>query len=374
MSKASDSNETMIFMKFLIDARFFGTEAGIGRYVKEIIENLEKIDLQNEYVVFLRKKNWGLYNPKNFNFKKKLADFSWYSLEEQVKLGRLVDAERADLCFFPHFNVPYFCKTPYVVMIHDLILRHFPKSNASTKNPVIFYLKYFFYNLILRRALKKSKKIIAPSYFVRNDIISQFGISPDKVRVIYEGLSNLPREADLGREYLRQKGITKPYILYVGNAYPHKNLELLCKAFLELKDENLQLVLVGKRDYFSKRLENNINIPNSILFYGYASETELATLYKHAGLYAFPSLMEGFGLPALEALSFGLPIICSDIPVFNEILGERVKYFNSKDKDSIKDAIKENFNKKEPINFDFFKKYSWKNTTTEIFDIFRKTC
>jgi glycosyltransferase involved in cell wall biosynthesis len=275
-----------------------------------------------------------LYQPKNSNFQKKLADIKWYSLAEQLKMGRIVRAERADLCHFPHFNVPFFCRTPYVVTIHDLILRHYPTSAASTKNPVIFYLKYFFYNLILWRALRRAKKIITPSYFVRNDIIKSFKINPDKVRVIYEGLSNLP-QTDLGEEYLKAKNIAPPYLLYIGNCYPHKNLERLIEAFNILKKENsdLKLVLVGKRDRFSQRLENyelritNYELQKDIIFYGYASDEELVTLYKHASLYVFPSLMEGFGLPPLEALSFGLPSAVSDIPVFHEILGASAFYF-----------------------------------------------
>ncbi len=367
-------------MKIVIDARFFGTETGIGRYVKELVENLEKIDSENQYVIFLSVKNFDLYRPKNNNFQKKLADIKWYSLAEQLKMGRMVDAERADLAHFPHFNVPFFCRTPYVVTIHDLILRHYPTSAASTKNPIIFYLKYFFYNLILKNALRRAKKIITPSYFVRNDIIKNFGViarSPrrgnlvsiamglprpdygarndmaDKIRVIHEGLSNLP-QTDLGKEYLKAKNITAPYLLYIGNFYPHKNLEKLVEAFEKISPSSilplgkgeegggLKLVLVGKEDYFSARLQSKIkNQKSSIFFYGYASDQELVTLYKHASLYVFPSFSEGFGLPPLEALSFGLPSAVSDIPVFHEILGRAAFYFNPNDANDMARVIKD---------------------------------
>ncbi|MBU1180270.1 glycosyltransferase family 4 protein [Patescibacteria group bacterium] len=337
-------------MKIIIDARFFGTETGIGRYVKELVENLEKVDFDNQYVIFLSSKNQELYWPKNSNFQKRIVDIKWYSLKEQLLMGSLIDKERGDLCFFPHFNVPFFCRTPYAIMIHDLILRQFPTSRASTLGPLKFYIKYFFYNLILRRAIRRAKKIIVPTYFVRNEIIKEFKTNPDKVRVVYEGLSRLPRQADLGEAVLREKGIAGSYILYVGNAYPHKNLERLIEAFYKLKKEHpgLQLVLVGKRDYFSKRLEEetrekyskfNIQYPQDILFYGYASDEELVTLYKHAKIYIFPSLIEGFGLPPLEALSFGLPIVCSDIPVFHEVLGDAVLYFNPRNIENIKETL-----------------------------------
>ncbi|MFA5133872.1 MAG: glycosyltransferase family 1 protein [Patescibacteria group bacterium] len=363
-------------MKIVIDARFFGTETGIGRYVKELIENLEKIDSVNNYVVFLRKENFNLYQPKKDNFEKKLADIKWYSLAEQFSFRKMVDAEKANLAHFPNFNVPVFCRTPYVVTIHDLILRHFPTSAASTKNPVIFYLKYFLYNFVLRRAVRDSKKIIAPTYFVKNDILKNFRINPDKIRVISEGLSNLP-PVDLGEEFLKTKNIAKPYILYVGNCYPHKNLEKLIEAFNFLKNPELKLVLVGKRDYFSKNLElrvTNYELKKNIIFYGYASDSELSTLYKHAALYAFPSLMEGFGLPPLEAMSFNLPVACSDIPALHEVLGESVFYFNPKSAKDMADTLALVLSGAKPKKEGalILSRYSWRKNASETNEIYTK--
>ena len=375
-------------MKIIIDARFLGTETGIGRYVKEVVNNLEKVDRKNQYIIFLRKKNWDKYSPRNENFQKKLVDFPWYSLKEQLFLGSTIKKEKADLCHFPHFNVPYFCKTPYVVTIHDLILRHFPTTRASTLSPIKFYLKYFFYNLILKRALKRSKKIIVPSYFVKNDIIKTFKINPDNIRVIYEGLADLPREANLGGEALTGRGLSLPYILYVGNAYPHKNLEQLIRAFFEIKKDkpDLQLVLVGKRDYFSKRLEQEIKgkylqfgaqYPKDIIFFGFATDQELVTLYKHAELYVFPSLMEGFGLPPLEALSFDLPVVCSDIPVLHEILGNGVLYFDPKDTNNMKEVIRGAlYNTEKQVKLleeskKILRRYSWKKNVEETLEVYK---
>jgi glycosyltransferase involved in cell wall biosynthesis len=370
-------------MKIVIDARFFGTETGIGRYVKELVENLERIDFKNQYVVFLAAKNFDLYQPVNPNFQKKLADINWYSLAEQIKMKKIVDAERADLAHFPHFNVPIFCRTPFVVTIHDLILRHYPTSAASTKNPFVFYLKYVFYNLVLRCAALRAKKIIVPSYFVKNDLIKNLKTNPDKIRVIGEGLSNLP-QTDLGEEFLKSKGVAAPYVLYVGNSYPHKNLERLIESFAEIKKSksDLQLVLVGKRDYFSKNLElriTNYELRKNITFYGYASDEELSTLYKRAALYVFPSLMEGFGLPPLEALSFGLPAAVSDIPVFHEVLGGAAFYFNPKDLQNmaatITDALR-NLEKKDNILAEgkrVLLHYSWLNHAKGVLEAYDGT-
>lgn len=375
-------------MKIIIDARFFGAETGIGRYVKELVENLEKIDNANQYVIFLRKKNWNEYAPKNQNFTKRLVDLGWYTLKEQLFLGRYVDAERADLCHFPHFNIPFFCGTPYVATIHDLILRHYHSARVSTLGILGFRVKYFFYGFILRRALRCAKRIIVPSYFVRNDIIKNFKIHPDKIRVIYEGLSNLPAEADFGAEFLSGRGIGGgKYLLYVGNCYPHKNLERLIEASAKVQKEmpDLRLALVGKRDYFSKRLEDEASLKfyplargqeQKPIFYGYASDEELVTLYKHASLYVLPSLMEGFGLPPLEALSFGLPVACSDIPALREVLGDAAFYFDPYDSKSMAQTIKDSLNTgKKQINIlnrgkEMLVKYDWVKGAKETLEIY----
>ncbi|PIR66588.1 MAG: hypothetical protein COU51_03570 [Parcubacteria group bacterium CG10_big_fil_rev_8_21_14_0_10_36_14] len=385
MRQGSGRNNKFIFMKIIIDARFFGTETGIGRYVKEVVENLEQIDKTNQYVIFLSSKNWDLYNPKNINFKKKKVDLNWYTLKEQLFLGKYIDEEKADIAYLPHLNIPFFLKTPYVMTVHDLILKHFKSVRASTLGPLKFYIKYFFYNFILSRGVRRARKIIAPTYFVRNEIIKELGVDPDKVRVVYEGLSALPRNIDLGKNFLRDKGILSPYILYVGNAYPHKNLDCLIEAFHKIKKEqsDLQLVLVGKRDYFSKRLEEesrkkysqfNIKYPKDILFYGYASDEELVTLYKYAKVYAFPSLMEGFGLPPLEALSFNLPVVCSDIPALHEVLGNAVLYFNPYNVEDIKEVLKKSligYSTDANVNT-LLARYQFKKTAEEYLEIFYK--
>src|SRR4030043_2146073 len=117
----------------------------------------------------------------------------------------------------------------------------------------------------------------------------------------------------------------KNYFLYVGNAYPHKNLERLIQAVSKLGFLDFKLILVGKEDYFYKRLKTKakkVSLEGKVIFYGGIGRGELSYLYKNAQALILPSLMEGFGLPGLEAMAAGCPVICSDIPVFREIYGE----------------------------------------------------
>lgn len=148
----------------------------------------------------------------------------------------------------------------------------------------------------------------------------------------------------------------KPYFLYVGNAYPHKNLEILIKA------TPITLVLVGKEDFFYKRLPRNKNT----IYFGEATEEKLQNFYKNAVALIFPSLMEGFGLPGLEAMAAGAPVVCSDIPIFHEIYGDAALYFDPKNPQDISGKLQTIITDKKVAKSLVekgklqVKKYSWK--------------
>jgi len=230
------------------------------------------------------------------------------------------------------------------VTIHDLILTKFKTVRATTKHPIVYNLKDFFYRLVIKSALKKSEKIITVSNFTKNDIVEQFKIKPDKIKVIYEGVSNLSKGRDslfiakLNKdEILGDYHISSPYFLYVGNAYPHKNLEFLVKSFLEWRSKNpgFKLVMVGKEDFFYKRVKDYAEeiitknkYENSIIFTGYVPDEKLEILYQGAMIYIFPSLYEGFGLPPLEALFNSCPVLSSKAASMPEIIQGGALYFD----------------------------------------------
>ncbi len=182
-------------------------------------------------------------------------------------------------------------------------------------------------------------------------------------------------------QILQKLKIDQSYLLYVGNAYPHKNLERLIDAFeIISKQENIKLVLVGKIDYFYNRLRKIIidrGLEDKIILTDVISDEDLDCLYKNASLFVFPSLMEGFGLPGLEAMRRGLPVACSKIEVFSEIYGQAAQYFKPLDisdmakiiLDLIKNPIfKENLTKK---GLEQVEKYSWEKCAKETLDIYQ---
>lgn len=395
-------------MRIGIDARFYGPigGGGLGRYIKEVIDNLELIDHKNEYIVFLRRENWEDYKPRNPNFRKVLAPFRWYSWGEQIMMPIIIWKERVDLMHFPHFNFPLFYFGDFVMTIHDLILFKFPSKKSTTLSPLYFKFKYLIYKLVIWRALKKSRKIIVPSEFVKRDILAHFKISNDKIIVIYEGVTRIDRINSFGAneslktvdkeaDKIYKIGYNKNgeidflndnYILYVGNAYPHKNLEKFIDAFsLVLKNNDfskLKLVLVGVKNYFYCRVMKYVNnshsqIAKNIIFWGYAMDKELESLYKYAKIYVFPSLEEGFGLPPLEAMSYGVPVVSSNSSCLPEILGDAVSYFNANDVNNMAKKIMEILLDEKLRNelikkgYQRIKLFDWKNNAMETLKIYK---
>src|SRR4030042_4304885 len=133
-------------MKIAIDARYYGPEGtGIGKYVEKLLENLEQLDTKNEYFVILRRDNFHLFNPKNSNFKKILADARWYSVKEQVLLPAVLTRIKPDLVHFPHFNIPLVFPGKFVVTIHDVIKSEYKGPSSTTQALPIYYLKHLGY-------------------------------------------------------------------------------------------------------------------------------------------------------------------------------------------------------------------------------------
>lgn len=375
-------------MKIGIDARFYGPRAkGLGRYNQKLLEELEKIDGANDYVVFLRRENFDEIEFRGSNFRKVLADFKWYSWGEQFIFPWLIYRQKIDLMHFTHFNLPIFYRRPYMVTIHDLILRSFGTARGGAIGRMRYWFKNAVYNLVICLVCRRAQKIIAVSEYVKNDIIRSFGVESDKVKVIYEGApaSDIVRRAADDSAVLEKYKIKKPYLLYVGNAYPHKNLARLIEAFKRLKKEyrlEWRLALVGGEDYFYRQLKKNycdeagIGVDGGVIFAGFAPDSDLDILYQSAGLYVFPSLCEGFGLPPLEAMSFGAPVASSSSTCLPEILGEAAHYFDATDIEDIIQRVHEAATDEilrqrlVAAGRERIKKYSWLKMAAEIRDVY----
>ncbi len=326
-----------------IDARMYGPrQGGIGRYIEKLISELEKLDTQNEYRIFLNVGNWDEYQPKNPKFHKVLANIPWYGWREQVLLPGLIKKQGVNLMHWPHWNASIFYRGKSVVTIHDLILWHFPSRQSTTLDPWFYWLKYGFFRLLLRQVIKQADKILVPTEFTKNDLLKTFFVQPDKVVVTYEGVGQGREGIEKPAEnFLSQLTIYKPYILYVGSAYPHKNLDKLLagfEIFNQRHPEEYQLVLAGLDSYFYQRLKNLLHsryyqLP--VVLTGFIPDKRLPWLYERASVYVFPSLYEGFGLPGLEAMQSGVPVMAANASCLPEVYGSAALYFNPQDPEEI---------------------------------------
>lgn len=324
-------------MRIGIDCRLWN-ETGVGRYIRNLVEELNKIDSKNEYILFVlaADKSQVTSHKLQDNFTLIIADIRWHSIEEQLLFPQIIREYAVDLMHFPYFSVPITYNQPFVVTIHDLILQHFSTGKASTLPFFLYHAKRIGYTYVINHAIKKSKKIIVPLSAVKQDVIKQFHVEKEKIAVTKEGAV----EKNNQLPHIPYPINYKPYFLHVGNVYPHKNCERLVDAFSLIIKENEEqkLVFIGKEDYFMQRLKKYVaekKLEKYIIFTGKVSDDTLFAYYANATALVIPSFMEGFGLPALEAMSQKCLVLASDISSLREVCDEVSLFFDPKNSEDI---------------------------------------
>lgn len=368
--------------RIVIDARFWA-ESGIGRYIRNLLTNLQKIDKNNEYFILLLKKDFDYLKFQGKNFRKVEADFKWYGMSEQIELPRILKSLNPDLVHFPHFNVPLFYRDKYIVTIHDLIHHHFQMKRATTKDPFTYKIKTWGYKQIFTTAVNKSLKIISPSEFVKQQIVEEYKVLEEKIIVTPESVEESIIELSKNKsenifEKLKQKfQINNPYIYYVGNAHPHKNLQMLIHVFQKIRKQhqNYQLVLSGPSHHFWDQLKKEEE-SEGVVFTNFVSDEEMVTLFQNATAFVMPSLEEGFGIPVLEAMACSCPVISSNAASLPEVGGSAVIYFNPKDENDMVKKISQVLDdeklRKELINKGEkrYKEFSWQKMAEQTLKIY----
>lgn len=320
-----------------IDARIIPT--GTGRYIERLLHYLEQLDTTNKYLVLVRKKDVDYYKPTNPNFQIVEADFTDYSFSEQVGFAKLLYKLKPDLVHFCMPQQPLLYTRPAITTVHDLNLLRITANDDMGKIELV--IKKIIFSGLLWIVAHRTKHILAPSKFTKQDLVQFAKISGDKVTVTYEGAdiatSNQPSP-------IKQLSGHR-FIVYVGRAEPYKNNRGLIAAHQKLLRQfpDLRLVIVGKKDVLrqSDIAWSEQQNYKQIDFVGFVRDEELAWLYKHCAAYVFPSFMEGFGLPALEAMGSGAPVVSSNATCLPEILQDGAHYFDPHDIEAMAKAIGE---------------------------------
>lgn len=368
-------------MKILIDGRGI-KKTGIGRYIENVLLEILKIDKKNQYELLLRKEDLVRLDIKADNLKYVMTSANFFGFKEQTEILSIINRSKPDLVHFTNFNFPVAYTGKFVITIHDLTLLHFRNLRNSMARKAYYLAKeQIMRKVVLKQGMKKARKILVPSNYVKEDIANTFKIRRDKILTTYEAADT---DFASPRINLDKFGINKPFILYVGNAYPHKNLERMIIAFGKVVSEYLldyQLVIAGKKDSFHKRLEETVleaGLNQRVLFTDFVTDQQLSGLYKNASLYVFPSLSEGFGLPPLEAMLHGLPVASSNLTCMPEILGDAALYFDPKNVDEMAQVIVKLLTD-EKLRLKLAKrgklqakKYSWKKTAIMTLDAYNK--
>ncbi len=387
-------------MRIGIDARMLGKGFGLARYTEQLVKELLKADIDDEIVLFVTKENLEvvekLKNQKKANHKNAenivsapktkivLADIPWYSIKEQTKLPFLIKKENLDIMHFPHWNIPYFCSTPYIVTIHDLIMFHHKRRGATTHGPLIYWLKDRAHRILIKKVTKKAKHIITTTEFTKQDVAKTLSVSLEKMTTIYQAPFEGETDTDSWEDVLGRFNLNLPYVLFVGHAYPHKNIKGLLKAWKRFEDEygtsNYQLVLVGKKNIFWQKLLDSQEMKEckNVVYTGFVDDLTLNTLYIQSSLYVHPSLFEGFGLPPLEALKHGIPVVSSNRSCLPEILGEAAIYVDPENVDQFAESIYMGLTDEDTRYVlkqkgkEELKRYSWKKFINQTIDTYEK--
>lgn len=358
--------------KIVLDARELRTSS--GRYIERLLHYLQELDTSNEYVALLKTKDLEIWQPRNPNFSKLACDNKEFSFDEQLGFKKQLDELKADLVHFPMVQQPVFYSGKTITTMNDLTTVRF--GNPS-KNPIVFKFKQQVYKWVNRRVARKSAALITFTEFVRRDIAGFTGVSQDKITAIPLAAESITDPAELVEGLASEQ-----FIMYVGRPMPHKNLERLIEAFVSLKAQhpNLKLVLAGKEDANYRRIEAGVQKRGleNIVFTDFVSEGQLRWLYENCAAYIFPSLSEGFGLPGLEAMVHGAPVISSNATCLPEIYGDAAHYFDPHDVQAMADAINEVLTDKD-LRESLIRagrqqaaKYSWQRTAEQTLAVYNK--
>jgi len=329
-------------MKIAIDARKW-RDYGIGTYVRNLVRHLARIDHETTYFLFCDDADESTLRDLAENFVPVVERAGGYSVREHFSIPQQLERLGADLLHSPHYVLPLLCRKRAVVTIHDCIHLLFPQYLPNRM--ALSYAKY-----MMRHAVHRGAAILTVSDASRRDILRFYPeADPERIQVVPNAIDDAilddPGEEEMERVKERYQ-IRGRYVLYAGNIKPHKNLDRLIAAFGLLKQrpghEDVKLLIIGDEvnKYGSlRRSMETSGVRQDVRFFGFVPDHTLSALYRMASVFAFPSLYEGFGLPPLEAMACGTPVVTSNISSLPEVVGDAALLVDPYNVEEIADGL-----------------------------------
>jgi glycosyltransferase involved in cell wall biosynthesis len=371
-------------MRIALDIRKVN-EFGIGTYIRNLVLNLANLDQENQYLLVSREQDRSKFDclPPNFSF---LLDHSGESpFWNDVVLPYTLKKSQVQLLHTPHYEAPRFLRCKSVITIHDCVHILFP-NYASSKSA------YNQAKKATRRTIKNCSHIFTVSEATQRDLARLFLVPEEKITVVYNAideravLSDSPEEL---KRVLERYQIQDPFLLYAGNIKPHKNIARIIEAFsvikTELKDDeswkNLKLIIIGdelSKHQFLRRTVIRSGVQHDVRFFGFVPYETLKVFYKSAQIFVFPSLYEGFGLPPLEAMANGTPVLASNVSSLPEVLGDAALLINPENVFEISRGLKhllfDSHLRAELIEkgFEQVRRYSWRQSAELVWKTYKK--
>ena len=314
---------------------------GIGRYLRNFLEIAVLTYPEHQFIIYGNQHTAFDLEAPNLELRIVTERFTFWW--DQVVLGRLIRNGRLDVFLSPYNKGPYFASCPVVLTVHDLIY-----LEISDRGPIGKYVYNTTYKAVRGPNIRSASRIITDSQYSKRDIVQKLGVPPDKVYSIPIAISPAYRpirDASQIEDFTTKHGISHPYILYVGNFKPHKNVGCLVEAFADLPEDlkaAYQLALCGRRDRFRdeiQRTAEGLGLGDRVIFLDFVADSEMPLLYSAADVFAFPSLYEGYGLPPLEAMACGTPVVSSGSTSLQEVVGSGGMIVDARHPEEMRQAL-----------------------------------
>ena len=365
-------------MRIGIDARKLH-DFGIGTYIRNLLRQLSRLDHDTEFVLLCRREDGPALRALGENFRPVFETAGNYSIAEQLRIPLTLRRERVTLFHAPHYVLPRLVSCRSIVTIHDCIHLMFPQYLPNR-------LAFRYAKTSMAMAARHANRVLTVSETSKRDIMKFFGTPAEKIDVIYNAFDERfaadPDEEAVDRVRERFQ-LHHPFVLYAGNVKPHKNLERLIEAFHLVRSAGLDLKLVLIGDEISKyaalrRAVHKYQLHPHVRFLGYLPEETLAILYRLAGVFVFPSLYEGFGLPPLEAMASGTPVVTSNVSSLPEVTGDAAVLVDPYNPSAIAEGIRRVLTDRS-LSDELRRKglararqFSWETSVRRIRDIYRE--